>query len=993
MIRIAGWIAIAYLLVAMGIGSPASAQPAASPDRIRLTVQKVEISTDDINYITIFDSPVGVDLDKMGRPELGKNEQVQVGTYKVLRLTVTEISWHAAWGPSNPSPCDGATSGEANGSVALDGNTLLYFKAPELGGNTLAYYQAHPPLSGYVGDAKHPFILSSPVKVLKDTVTAVNLVFGVTNTLTCDTIGIYSRTGAGDVVPLRTIGGPNTGLKGLEGLYVDTENWEMGVANSDSDSITTYSSGASGDVAPLRTIIGQDTLLNDPAGVALYLDPGGDRTKDEIIVANAGNHSVTTYNRRASGNAKPVRTISGIFTGLGSPVGVAIYLDPGGEDSKDEIIVANSGNDSVTVYSRMALKNTSPLRALSRLIITTANNVINLTEAGGKGTVNAMIGAGIYESKAALAAAIGEALGGAITVGTTFTVMYDDSTGLFTITVTALGTDVTSVTLNWDATETTSGEVLGFDPVGSGALVTGSSDTSDFWDRTGLNEPCGIYVDTINGEMVVANRGNDSITIYSRTASGDVAPIRTITGSSTGLKGPRGLDLDRVTNEIWVAHRGQQAVMAFLPPIFSVSSNGDAPSSVLTGDYNVVFYGMDIKGVNGQGLLIPVVFAERGTATFDPTTPWPSFTFSLDTQVKRQVLEPDCPTPDIGVTKSGIYGVNREGDFYAFLPDTGGSLQGAFLSDGSVFVGSLYDSPTKLLLVYGVKAPGPFARYLTADGTSTGSPAYYGFTTYRNDLFNINRPNDNDIFRYILGIGMAKTDNISFSGVSMDANFVSVLNPMGEFRDPGSGGPQYREGFLNNPSQPYTSLPGGLLENPSDGLAGALTGNGGILIFIRDYVTKDGYGCPNDIGFGVSLRQSLAGTFNLNDLQGTYFIAAFGDRFDSYTKTASHISTAASITFDGSGGAEMTWLENKGGIISVERTSFTYQINTRPVPEIGYTRQFVDVVDIFDRTTSGPYASALMGEDGQSLIFFRNLYPGREANPTRLLGLALFQHP
>jgi hypothetical protein len=52
----------------------------------------------------------------------------------------------------------------------------------------------------------------------------------------------------------------------------------------------------------------------------------------------------------------------------------------------------------------------------------------------------------------------------------------------------------------------------------------------------------------------------------------------------------------------------------------------------------------------------------------------------------------------------------------------------------------------------------------------------------------------------------------------------------------------------------------------------------------------------------------------------------------------------------------------------------------------------VDVVDLYDRPDAGPYASALIGEDGKSLAIYRSLNPRQTPNQTRLLGLGLFQH-
>jgi DNA-binding beta-propeller fold protein YncE len=53
-----------------------------------------------------------------------------------------------------------------------------------------------------------------------------------------------------------------------------------------------------------------------------------------------------------------------------------------------------------------------------------------------------------------------------------------------------------------------------------------------------LDFPEGLAVDTANNEIVVANIDNNSITVYSRTATGNVAPLRTISGGATGLSDP-----------------------------------------------------------------------------------------------------------------------------------------------------------------------------------------------------------------------------------------------------------------------------------------------------------------------------------------------------------------------------------------------------------------------------------------------------------------------
>jgi len=53
--------------------------------------------------------------------------------------------------------------------------------------------------------------------------------------------------------------------------------------------------------------------------------------------------------------------------------------------------------------------------------------------------------------------------------------------------------------------------------------------------------PVGVAVDLVNNELVVANIGGESITVYSRTASGNTAPLRTLQGAAAELSGPVGV--------------------------------------------------------------------------------------------------------------------------------------------------------------------------------------------------------------------------------------------------------------------------------------------------------------------------------------------------------------------------------------------------------------------------------------------------------------------
>ncbi len=205
-------------------------------------------------------------------------------------------------------------------------------------------------------------------------------------------VSVYRRTADSDEEPLRFIQGPNTGLADPHGILVDSENNEIFVANhgnwhkEETDknagtlffgqrtksalgsdrtrspgpstgkfllpSITVYSRMAEGDAVPLRTIQGSKTGLNWPNGI--YPDP----VSGQIVVANSGDDSILFFDRKADGNAAPVRVIKGPATGLDGPSGVSI------DTKRHELWVTNWNNHTATVYPRTAEGDVAPLRTI-----------------------------------------------------------------------------------------------------------------------------------------------------------------------------------------------------------------------------------------------------------------------------------------------------------------------------------------------------------------------------------------------------------------------------------------------------------------------------------------------------------------------------------------------------------------------------------------------------------------------------------------------------
>jgi DNA-binding beta-propeller fold protein YncE len=90
--------------------------------------------------------------------------------------------------------------------------------------------------------------------------------------------------------------------------------------------------------------------------------------------------------------------------------------------------------------------------------------------------------------------------------------------------------------------------------------------------RTQLNWPANLAVAPERGELFVANDGGDSILVFRETDEGDAAPIRVIKGPRTKLKNPIGISIDFANRELWVASFGN-----YMGTVYPIDANGDAP--------------------------------------------------------------------------------------------------------------------------------------------------------------------------------------------------------------------------------------------------------------------------------------------------------------------------------------------------------------------------------------------------------------------------------
>lgn len=100
---------------------------------------------------------------------------------------------------------------------------------------------------------------------------------------------------------------------------------------------------------------------------------------------------------------------------------------------------------------------------------------------------------------------------------------------------------------------------------------------------TALNGPRGIAVDMARNRIYVANTADNSILVFNnaRTVTGDTVPSRTIAGATTTLNGPSALFLDLFHDRLYVANTGANAVVVFNN--VSTASGDVAPTRTLAG--------------------------------------------------------------------------------------------------------------------------------------------------------------------------------------------------------------------------------------------------------------------------------------------------------------------------------------------------------------------------------------------------------------------------
>jgi len=216
-------------------------------------------------------------------------------------------------------------------------------------------------------------------------------------------------------------------------------------------------------------------------------------------------------------------------------------------------------------------------------------------------------------------------------------------------------------------------------------------------------------------ELFVANNNGNSIAVYSRTASGNTAPLRTLSGAATGLSSPRDLALDLTNNELFVGNLFDSVT------VYSRTASGNtAPLRTLSG--------------GATGLSDPVGLA---------VTPRLSLVASVDQ-----------PTFSVGQTLTTSAILNAPG-----LPGSADLYLGALLPDGVTIVFWTGGSNTAQGSLADLRTLRPYAA-----GVSLATPFFMTMPSFFSYQWTGTEPRGNYIFFHAAVTAGALADGVATDG-------------------------------------------------------------------------------------------------------------------------------------------------------------------------------------------------------------------------------------
>jgi hypothetical protein len=273
-----------------------------------------------------------------------------------------------------------------------------------------------------------------------------------------------------------------------------------------------------------------------------------------LYVANSGNNSITIYAAGASGNVAPTATIAGSNTGLNNPVGIAL-------DASGRLYVAQGS--AIVVFAAGASGNVAPIATITGSNTGLSNGFFLAIDASGNLYV------ANHKSRFA---------------GTSSVTIYGaGANGNVAPTATIAGSN-TGLVSPYGIASDASGQLYVTNSVSSGILVFAAGASGNVAPsatiagiNTGLLNPTCLEVDA-SGRLYAADIIYNVVKVFAKGASGDVAPLATIAGSNTGLNVSYCAALD-ASGQLYVTNYGNNSIT-----IYAVGANGNvAPAATIAG--------------------------------------------------------------------------------------------------------------------------------------------------------------------------------------------------------------------------------------------------------------------------------------------------------------------------------------------------------------------------------------------------------------------------
>ena len=240
-------------------------------------------------------------------------------------------------------------------SIALDANrnvyvanSLTYFSKTLLNEPCITVYPAdstaNAPPSAVIGgtDAGLGFSLSLALD------SGGNIYSTGITSMGVPTINVYPAASNGNVSPITTISGTDTGLTPVSAMTLDP-NGNIYALNG--DKVTTFSAGSTGDAVPINTFTSSFTGISSSSGIALD-SKGTIYVTNEVGGADFPNGSLAIFSAGSYAIGAPESVIGGDKAGLDFPQNVAV-------DARGNISVLNIDN-TIVVYPAGSTGNVAP---------------------------------------------------------------------------------------------------------------------------------------------------------------------------------------------------------------------------------------------------------------------------------------------------------------------------------------------------------------------------------------------------------------------------------------------------------------------------------------------------------------------------------------------------------------------------------------------------------------------------------------------------------